>query len=122
MDDQEPGLAGVQVRDATETYLGYSDAVGNYRVYVDLNNTYTVAPTAPPSQWTCNTWVAGELTEPMSGSQTATVDINSVIANGNDFGYYFVASVRYCSRKCVSRSESKWDSRQWRARCCRPEC
>jgi hypothetical protein len=92
MDDQEPGLAGVQVRDATETYLGYSDAVGNYRVYVDLNNTYTVAPTAPPSQWTCNTWVAGELTEPMSGSQTATVDINSVIANGNDFGYYFVAA------------------------------
>ncbi len=88
-DDQEPGLAGVQIADASGTYRAYSDSEGNYRMFVDLNATYTVAPPDMPTIFKCNQWSEGEQTEPQVGGHTVSFGPDPMSSTDHDFGFQF---------------------------------
>mgnify|MGYP002628696042 CR=1 FL=1 len=93
IDDGEPGISGVWLRDTASNQVSsyaISHTNGDYSMYVDAFGTHSVAALTVPAEFYCNTIELGQQTLPANfESYLINLLPSTTEAPGNDFGFTY---------------------------------
>lgn len=92
IDDNEPGISGVYMRDTVwqqNSSYAITDSDGQYNLYVDAQGVHSVDVLYSPTEVFCNTWSIGEQTVPATEAYSINLPPGTMEVPDNDFGFHF---------------------------------